>query len=142
VRTKANPRSLMEPMQEEPFPMLFDALYTLVRVMGAMAKSGLTLSDLLEGIPHFHILRWEVPCPWEEKGKVMRLLIEETKGETVELLDGIKVFTEGGWTLILPDSDGPLFQVYAQGTTKQLAEELANVFADKIRDYQNTAIGN
>jgi mannose-1-phosphate guanylyltransferase/phosphomannomutase len=141
VRTKANPRSLMEPMQAEPFPMLFDALYTLVRVMGAMAKSGMTLSELIEGIPHFHILRCEVPCPWEEKGKVMRLLIEETKGETVELLDGIKVFTEGGWTLILPDSDGPLFQVYAQGTTKQRAEELAGVFADKIRDYQNTAIG-
>ncbi|MBL0386289.1 NTP transferase domain-containing protein [Tumebacillus sp. ITR2] len=136
VRTKANPRSLMEPMQAEPFPMLFDALYTLVRVMSAMAKSGLALSELLDGIPHFHILRCEVPCPWEEKGKVMRLLIEETKGETVELLDGIKVFTEGGWTLILPDSDGPMFQVYAQGVTKQKAEELADAFAVKIRDYQ------
>lgn len=141
VRTKANPRSLMEPMQEEPFPMLYDALYTLVRVLGAMSKRGMTLSELLTGIPQFYILRCEVPCPWEEKGKVMRLLIEETKGETVELLDGIKVFTEGGWTLILPDSDGPLFQVYAQGVNKQIAEELVERFADKIRDYQNAAIG-
>jgi len=136
IRTKANPRSLMEPMHQEPFPMLFDALFTLVKVLDTLSKSKLNLSGLLESIPQFHILRQVVHCPWEEKGKVMRLLIEETKGETVELLDGIKVFTEGGWTLILPDSDEPLFQVFAQGSTKQEAEELAGAFAEKIRDYQ------
>ncbi|MGZ4134154.1 MAG: sugar phosphate nucleotidyltransferase, partial [Tumebacillaceae bacterium] len=140
IRTKANPRSLMEPMQGEPFPMLFDGLYTLVRVLDTLAQHKWTLSELLDSIPHFHILRREVPCAWEDKGRVMRLLIEEMKGETVELLDGIKVFTEGGWTLILPDSDGPHFQVYAQGVTKQRAEELVGQFSEKIRDYQNETI--
>ncbi|MCX7570703.1 sugar phosphate nucleotidyltransferase [Tumebacillus sp. DT12] len=137
VRTKANPRSLMEPMQSEAFPMLHDGLFTWVKVLGSLAKGRRTLSSLLGDIPHFHILRRDVHCPWEEKGRVMRLLIEETKGETVELLDGIKVFTESGWTLILPDSDEPLFQVFAQGATKQEAEELAGSFAEKIRVYQS-----
>jgi mannose-1-phosphate guanylyltransferase / phosphomannomutase len=137
VRTKANTRSLMTPMQEEKFPPLHDALHTLVKVLSALAESGLSLSKLLDSIPHFHILRRDVYCPWEEKGRVMRMLIEETKGETVELLDGIKVFAENGWTLILPHSDEPSFQVFAQGATKQEAEALAGVFEEKIRVYQN-----
>ena len=137
IRTKANPRSLMEPMRGEPFPMLFDAVFTFIKVLDTMAKTELPLSELFQSIPNFHILRRDVPCAWEDKGRVMRMLIEETKGETVELLDGIKVFTEGGWTLILPDSDGPMFQVYAQGATKQRAEELVGAFADKILSYQH-----
>jgi mannose-1-phosphate guanylyltransferase/phosphomannomutase len=137
VRTKANPRALMEPTKESLFPLLFDALFTLVKVLDTMARLQISLSELIDLIPHFHLLRREVPCPWEEKGRVMRLLIEETQGETVELLDGIKVFTEEGWTLILPDSDGPAFQVYAQGATRQKAEELACMFSEKIRDFQN-----
>jgi mannose-1-phosphate guanylyltransferase / phosphomannomutase len=140
VRTKANPRSLMEPTQGELFPMLFDGLYTLVRVLDTMAQQKWTVSQLLDAIPHFHIQRQEVHCAWEDKGRVMRLLMEDTKGETVELLDGIKVFSDEGWTLILPDSDGPLFQVYAQGATKQRAEELVGAFAEKIRGFQNETI--
>lgn len=136
IRTKANPRSLMEPMREEEFPMLFDAVYMVIKLLDTLAKSKLRLSELIEAIPHFHILRRDVPCAWEDKGRVMRMLIEDTKGQTVELLDGIKVFTEGGWTLILPDSDGPMFQVYAQGATRQRAEELVGVFADRILSYQ------
>lgn len=140
VRTKANPRSLMEPLKHEPFPMLFDAMYTLVKVLDTLAMSKLALSELVESIPHFHLLRRAVPCPWEDKGRVMRLLIEEMKDETVEMVDGIKVFKEGGWTLILPDSDEPLFQVFAQGVTEQRAEELAGVYAKKIRDFQQTSV--
>lgn len=140
IRTKANPRSLMEPTSHEPFPMLFDALFTAVKVLDTLAKNKRTLSELLTAIPHFHILRREVPCPWESKGRVMRLLIEETKGETVELLDGIKVFTDGGWTLILPDSDAPSFQVFAQGKTEQEAAARVGAFAAKIEHIQQTSV--
>ncbi|TCP53726.1 mannose-1-phosphate guanylyltransferase/phosphomannomutase [Tumebacillus sp. BK434] len=140
VRTKANPRSLMEPLRHQPFPMLYDAMYMLVKVLDTLALSRLALSELVESIPHFHLLRRDVPCPWEDKGRVMRLLIEELRDETVELVDGIKVFKDGGWTLILPDSDEPMFQVFAQGVTEQLAEELAGMYAQKIRDYQKTSV--
>jgi mannose-1-phosphate guanylyltransferase/phosphomannomutase len=140
VRTKANPRALMEPMKEEAFPLLFDALYTLVKVLDTLAMSKLSLSELVDSIPHFHILRRDVPCPWEVKGRVMRLLIEEMAGEMVEMVDGIKVFKEGGWTLILPDSEEPMFRVFAQGVTAKRAEELVGMYAEKIREYQRESV--
>ncbi|ASS74544.1 hypothetical protein CIG75_05720 [Tumebacillus algifaecis] len=140
VRTKANRRALLEPQQDQPFPLQFDALYTLLKVLETLALSKLTLSELVASIPHFHMLRRDVPCPWEDKGRVMRLLIEEMKAETVELVDGIKVYKEGGWTLILPDSDEPLFRVFAQGVTEQRAEELAFFYAKKIHDFQKVSV--
>jgi mannose-1-phosphate guanylyltransferase/phosphomannomutase len=136
VRTKANPRALMEPCSDEPFFLFFDALYTLALVLELMAVQEKKLSEVLSMIPDFHLLHRQVPCPWEDKGKVMRRLIEETKGEYVELVDGIKIHHTGGWALVLPDSDAPVFRVFTQAETLKAAEEMAAAYAMKIHTYQ------
>ncbi len=38
----------------------------------------------------------------------MRVLNERFAEGNVDLLDGIKVFDERGWTLVLPDPDEPV----------------------------------
>jgi mannose-1-phosphate guanylyltransferase/phosphomannomutase len=136
IRTKADPRSIMEGCQDQGFHIFFDGLYTLVQIMQLMATKGKSLSQLIQTIPAFTLLKKQVECPWSEKGKVMRFLMEDTKGKQVELIDGIKVFHDGGWTLILPDSDEPVFQVFTNAETYRLAEELATAYTKKIQDYR------
>lgn len=133
VRTQAHPRALMEPMAGEAFPLFFDACSTLIRMLDVLARTGRTLTSLAATIPAFHIRRGDVACPWEAKGRVMRLLAEELQGEQVDMLDGIKVYADGGWTLIVPDADGPLLQIYAQGATEAWADAQVAVFTEKIR---------
>jgi mannose-1-phosphate guanylyltransferase / phosphomannomutase len=139
IRTKANPRALMEPCVDEPFFLFYDALYTLALVLEHMAVQEKKLSQILSMIPDFHMLCKQVPCAWEDKGKVMRRLIEETKGEHVELVDGIKIHHSYGWTLVLPDSDAPAFRVFTQAESEKAAEELAAAYAMKIHAYQSEA---
>jgi mannose-1-phosphate guanylyltransferase/phosphomannomutase len=136
VRTKADPRSIMEGCQHRGFHIFFDGLYTLIQMMHMMAVRRTSLSQLIQSIPTFTLLKRMVDCPWSEKGKVMRFLMEETKGKRVELIDGIKVFHDGGWTLVLPDSDQPVFQVFADADTEQLAEHLATACTLEIEDYR------
>ncbi|MFD2169442.1 sugar phosphate nucleotidyltransferase [Tumebacillus lipolyticus] len=140
VRTKANPRALMEAQQDVPFSLMFDALYTLLKLIDTLASGRKKLSELVESIPNYFLLRRDVPCPREEKGRVMRRLLEESKGDSLEMVDGIKVFQADGWALILPDSEEPLFQVFAQGVTERRAEEMADRYVEKILSYQNESI--
>lgn len=136
IRTKANPRSLMEVTAEEPFQILFDGLFAVVSIMNYLATRQAQLTDLLRIIPDFYIQQQLVPCSWAEKGKVMRRLIEDTAENQVELVDGVKVYHDNGWTLVLPDSDEPLFRVFSEATSQEVAEELAASFAEKIRVFK------
>jgi mannose-1-phosphate guanylyltransferase/phosphomannomutase len=78
----------------------------------------------------------QVRCPYESKGKVMREVGQENRnGQKVELLDGIKIFYDSSWVLILPDSVEPLFHVYAEAPEKFASEELAHEYARKIEHY-------
>ncbi|HEX3031329.1 MAG TPA: nucleotidyltransferase, partial [Bacillota bacterium] len=140
IRTKTALQSLMDYCLQgglegdsyQQFLMNFDALYALGRILSYLGGQGLKLSQLLEEIPDFHLIKEAVECPWEAKGKVIRSLIEEHKNDRVELLDGIKVFYDKGWTLVLPDSEEPLCRVYSEGYSMEIAQELSAQLIEKI----------
>lgn len=136
IRTKTDVRSIMKGCEREGFHIRFDGVYTLVRLMEYMAREERRLTKLTERIPTFALSKRKVDCPWQDKGKVMRFLMEETRGEQVELIDGIKVYHEEGWTLILPDSDEPVFRVVANAVSTQQAEALAVTYARKIENFR------
>ncbi|GGF93053.1 sugar phosphate nucleotidyltransferase [Paenibacillus abyssi] len=132
IRTKADPRSIMEGCQDHGFHVYWDGLYTLTHIMQIMAKKQMSLAELIGMIPDFTLLTKKVACPWNDKGRVMRFLMEQTKGQQVELIDGIKIIQDEGWTLILPDSDEPVFKVFAGSVNQQVAEQLAATYTKMI----------
>ncbi|MGC4376029.1 sugar phosphate nucleotidyltransferase [Fictibacillus sp. Mic-4] len=136
IRTKANPRSIME-SDGGVFNYQYDAQYAFTHLLEMMATQELTLTEIVALLPNVHMLQEHVPCPWDKKGRVMRRLMEDIRGNNVELVDGIKVFhPEGGWTLILPDVEKPLFTVYSHSTDIDHAREAADQYVNKIRLYQ------
>ena len=76
-----------------------------------------------------------VTCPVEAKGMVMRRLMEEMKGQKLELIDGIKVLMDDGWALILPDAEKGLFKVVSEGSSRAKADELTGLYKEKIVSY-------
>lgn len=136
MRTKENTRDMMQMVKGLNFQPLFDAFYTMVKVIGYLAERGIGLSEVIAELPDFHMARQAVFCDWKNKGKVMRMMMEETKGKQVELLDGIKVYDSDGWVLIVPDMDQPHFRVITQGASKEIASTLAKTYAERIQKYQ------
>src|SRR5262249_39622451 len=82
------------------------------------------LSSLVAELPRPTLLHRAVPCPWDRKGLVMRLLNEQLASRTLDLMDGVKAYDDRGWVQVLPDPDEPLVHVYAEGATAELSEEL------------------
>ena len=74
-----------------------------------------------------------VNCPWEAKGRVMRRLIEDSAQQgRVELIDGVKVYHQTGWTLVLPDSEEPVVRIYSEGSSPEEADALLQACMSRI----------
>jgi mannose-1-phosphate guanylyltransferase/phosphomannomutase len=116
--------------------IMFDALSTLVKLIAYMSTRDIGLKDITSQIPEIYITQKETDCPWAVKGRVMRQLIEETSGDQVELIDGIKVFHQNGWALVLPDAEQPKYQVYSEGYSYEFAESLADFYINKINELK------
>ncbi len=148
VRTKTSTKEVMKRMlcgeyQEDIsdfFTMNFDAIAGLVKIIDYMAANDLKLSDIVDMIPDFHILKKEVKCPWSAKGKVIRSIIEENAGANIETTEGVKVFDDKGWVLVLPDAEKPICKVISEGYSQEFASELTDIYVDKVKSISNTNI--
>ncbi|NLW55655.1 MAG: NTP transferase domain-containing protein [Firmicutes bacterium] len=146
VRTKANPRALMEKVAEERlfpggheqthFQPAFDGIYSLAKLLELMAKEKVGLSELVAAVPPYYTAQKAVDCSWEDKGRIMRSLFEENKEKKIEIIDGLKVYHDQGWALVLPDAEEPVFQVYSEAGSQEEAEALTSLYSGRISELK------
>ncbi|HUY64849.1 MAG TPA: sugar phosphate nucleotidyltransferase [Acidimicrobiales bacterium] len=111
----------------------FDAVATLIHVLALLAADGQRLSKLAGELLPIHIAHEEVVTPWEQKGTIMRLAMERTKGRPVILVDGVKLVEPDGWSLVVPDPEEPITHVWAEATSESEARARAQEQAVRIR---------
>lgn len=110
----------------------YDAIATFVQLLDLLARRATPLSELRDAVPPMHVAHESVPTPWERKGAVMRAMMEHAAGARVTLLDGVKVTTDHGWALVLPDPEDPTTHVWAEGDTEAEAHRLVAVWSGHI----------
>ena len=59
-------------------------------------------------------------------------LVTQQNKKRLEMYEGVKIWDDRGWALVLPDSEKPRFNIYAQGHSEEFAEELAAEFSDRV----------
>jgi mannose-1-phosphate guanylyltransferase/phosphomannomutase len=121
------------------FPSFYpvvDGLFATVKLMELLALQQIRLSDIVAGLPRYHLAQTRVPCRWENKGKVMRILNERYADRGLEQIDGIKIELDGEWVLVRPDPDGPFFHVIAEGSNDEHARVLTDRYADLVTSLQ------
>lgn len=111
----------------------FDACAALVKLMELLAAHETTLSEVREALPRTHLAHETVVTPWEQKGLVMRTLVELSKDRRLELIDGVKVIHDDGWVLALPDPEDPVTHIWAEGPDAAGARNLAQEYVRRIR---------
>lgn len=139
VRTKANPSSIMNEMlknEEIPgnylqFILNYNAIWGIGIILDYLLANSLTLTALIEEIPKFFYKKKEIPCHWEDKGRIIRELMMENK-ENSSVTEGVRINDEKGWGIILPDNERPIFNIYTEGQTEEFAQELCDFFSNKV----------
>jgi mannose-1-phosphate guanylyltransferase / phosphomannomutase len=112
-------------------------MFALVKIVELMARHQAKLHALSEAVPAFETFHQKIPCPWDRKGLVMRRAIEAVQPLRHELIDGIKVFVDESWVLMLPDPDEATFHVWAEAPSKAQARTLLKEYSQKIKTWQS-----
>ena len=115
----------------------YDAMYTLVKLLEMRAVYQVPLSQMRKSLPKTAYISATEFCPWEAKGKVMRRLLEESAGGNIDLVDGVKVFVDGGFVLVRPDPDEPAYHVIASVADESRGRALVDEYLEKVRAAQH-----
>ncbi len=152
IRTRATLGSIMQAAVDHPdllllgdgaghyiFPSFYpiaDGLFAIVKIMELLTLNDTKLSDVVYQIPIYYLNQTRVPCRWENKGKVMRILNQQYQDRTLNHVEGIKIDLGNEWVLILPDPDGPFFHVIAEGCSDDQARVLTEKYAGLVAGLQ------
>jgi mannose-1-phosphate guanylyltransferase/phosphomannomutase len=114
----------------------FDAVAALARLLSLLGRGSSSLEEVVDAMPPMPIVHEEVATPLEQKGLIMRTLMEQLaeRGADLVLVDGIKVRTDDGWVLVAPDSEDPVTHVWAEGTDLPGSVALARPYVEQITE--------
>ena len=148
VGAKLSPSALMGAAQAEGvvfagtdrggyvFPELhpaYDAIAAFCKLLELLARRDVALADAVEALPHGEVVRRDVPTPWEQKGAVMRKVVEYAQDRPTDDTDGIKVFHGEDWVLVIPDPVEPVTHLWAEAGTRAAADALAGEYERLVR---------
>lgn len=114
-----------------------DMLYRIGKLLELIAKQGSTLSMMVEQTAPLYLLCDEVVCSWNEKGKIMGMLLQDMGEREIEILEGVQFkYAEKEWSYIVSDVKQPKFLVYSHAKNPLVARENMKNLIEKIRQYQ------
>lgn len=106
-----------------------DSAMTIAKMLELLAIEDRPLSELIDELPRYEVVKLKIGCPNDKKGEVMdrlaSLLASLVTIKKVDRTDGIKIYMKEGWVLVRPSGTEPIFRIFAESKSKEKAEELA-----------------
>lgn len=116
------------------FSRSLDGIAAFARLLGLVARTRLTLSQIHTRIPVAHLLRRSVPTPWAAKGSVMRTIVEAAGDRAIDTTDGVRVIEPGrGWAMVLPDTAHAVTHLWAEADDSEDAQALLDEWAAVVQ---------
>lgn len=118
------------------FQPAVDGMMASVRLLEYMVVRQLPLSEIVRYLPRIEMGKASAPCPWEAKGKVMRLLNNAYKHLNVENIDGFKIhLSECEWVYLTPNPDKPQFEIIVEAASPERVQELLEEYRQQLQQF-------
>ncbi len=92
-----------------------------------LAKTGKTLSSLIQELPTYYQQKDKIYCPNNQKERIMHSIVKNVeKAVEIITIDGLKLIYEDGWILIRPSGTEPIFRIFTEALTQEKAIERVN----------------
>jgi len=102
-----------------------DGAMAVAKMLELLAQKGRPLSELVAGLPRYHLRKASVAVPLERRDSVLAAIERLVAGRKVETIDGVKIHEPDGWVLVRPSGTEAIFRVYAEAKSAARAEALA-----------------
>ncbi len=110
----------------------FDGLFTIAKTMELCARTGLTLAQAFALVPPRTYHHLQVACSWEAKGGLMRRMSEAAVDSDASFVDGVRIASQGGWVLVLPDQHRPVAHIFAESADPATADRLRDEYRARV----------
>jgi mannose-1-phosphate guanylyltransferase/phosphomannomutase len=112
------------------FSRSIDGIAAFAQLLGLVARTRLTLSQIKARIPEPNLLKRSMPTPWAAKGMVMRTVVEAAGDKAIDTTDGVRVVDPDlGWILVLPDPSEAVTHLWAEAKDADSAQALLDEWA-------------
>jgi phosphomannomutase len=103
-----------------------DSLVGIAYVLQLMAATGKSVSQLVEEIPRYEIVKTKFPCRREDANRAVEALTREFARQQLDTQDGIRIDwpDERAWVHARPSNTEPIMRIIAEAPQRARAEEL------------------
>ena len=115
-----------------------DSAMTIAKMLELLAIEKRPLSELIDELPKYEVVKLKTHCPNDKKSQVMNRLSEivadESEVESIDRTDGVKIYTKNGWVLVRPSGTEPIFRIFAESKEKSRADNLASKYKKLVEE--------
>ena len=111
-----------------------DALVGIALFLSHLAKSGKTCSALRATYPDYQMSKNKIELhAGIDVDAILSQIKDRFKNEKVNDIDGVKIDFPTEWVHLRKSNTEPIIRIYSESSTKQKADDLANMIIDEIK---------
>ena len=100
-----------------------DSLVGMALVLHLLAESGQSVTQLLDTVPRYSIVKEKMSCPSHRIPVVLRTLRQQFATFPLDTRDGLKVTTPEGWFLVRGSNTEPIIRIVAEAASEAQAKK-------------------
>ncbi len=110
-----------------------DAPAGMALILGYLAESGKTVSELTSEIPHYYFTKDKVVLPAEKMETITQKAEKAYSGFSLDKTDGLKILGEDYWIHIRKSGTEPIIRVYVESGNQQRSDELCRQAIETLK---------
>ena len=113
-----------------------DSFVGMAQVLALMARENKTVSQLVEDIQPYSIVKTKMPFPTERLPELYQMVKEKFPGATVNTNDGLRLAWNQTWLLVRPSNTEPIIRAIAEAPQKAQADHLCALVKEITEKFE------
>jgi phosphomannomutase len=109
-----------------------DALVGTAMVLQHLANQGVSLSEVSDDLPEYHIVKQKVEIGSMNPEHLLHAMADRYARENISTIDGVKIDFEDGWVHMRKSNTEPIIRVYSEARSAEKARQLGQRFMSEL----------
>lgn len=110
-----------------------DSLVGMALILHYLAKTQESVSELVQRLPRFHMIKEKLECPSGSVAKISRNLRKFYANYPQDARDGLKVMLPSGWFLVRGSNTEPIIRIVAEASDETEARKIFDTVYEAVR---------
>ena len=115
-----------------PINFCRDSHVAMALVLHLLAETGKTVSQLVNELPRYAIVKEKLACPSDKISAALKLVRQEFAAYPQDLRDGVKVTLPNGWLHVRGSNTEPIIRLMAEANDETQARAMLNGVMAKV----------